>query len=52
MYGGTTVTGTSTGSMTDRFEREMQRRREEQPSALSLGPLWRRWRDARKGRAS
>ncbi|WHM35786.1 hypothetical protein [Streptomyces sp. BPTC-684] len=36
MQGEATVTGT----VTDRFEREMQRRREEGQRPLSLGRLW------------
>ncbi|PKV88707.1 hypothetical protein BX283_6330 [Streptomyces sp. TLI_146] len=40
MQGEATVMGTGTGTVTDRFEREMQRRREEGHRPLSLGRLW------------
>lgn len=39
MQGEATVMGTVTGTVTDRFEREMQRRSEERPRPVSLGRL-------------
>lgn len=47
MHGEATVTDTVKGTVTDRFEREMQRRREEGPKPLSLG--WLRALRPRKG---